>query len=103
MSLSCKKCESPRPRQTLPSDLLFPLYVPLNPSIEINRFTQIFERLLRVAPLIDSQEDMGQRLKDIRTKEKRSSIKNFELINILDSFLEMRQTIIDRKRMEQNI
>lgn len=37
MSLTCKKCQAPRPRATLPADLMFPLYVPLNPTVELNR------------------------------------------------------------------
>jgi len=37
ISLSCKKCGSARQKSTLPLDLIFPLYVPPNPAIEINR------------------------------------------------------------------
>ena len=45
-SLTCKKCGSPRPRNTLPQDLVFPLYVPQDPSKEINRQAAAMEKLL---------------------------------------------------------
>lgn len=36
ISLSCKSCQAPRPKKTLPRDLLFPLYEALDTRDETN-------------------------------------------------------------------
>ena len=61
----------PRPPKMVPHDLMFPLYVPLNPMKEINRQVTIMERLLSVVPLLDENEKLEVRLKKIKTRERK--------------------------------
>ena len=46
-SMFCEKCGKPRPKDTLPLDLVFPIYVPPDPSIELNSQVIVMEKLLR--------------------------------------------------------
>ena len=100
-SLTCKKCDSPRPKSTLPLDLLFPLYLPLNSTIEINRQATVMEKLLQMMPLIDMNQSMESFLKDIKLKEKAKAVKDFDKINIIDDFLGMRAKYIQSRKAEQ--
>lgn len=70
--------------------MMFPVFVPINPTLEVNRQVSVFERLLRLAPVLDVNDDMVDRLKNMRTKEKQSSVKDYAVINTIDQFLEMR-------------
>lgn len=66
----CEKCGKPRPRDTLPSDLVFPIYVPQDPSIELNAQVIIMEKLLQQVPPIDIADDVEQKLVAIKKSEK---------------------------------
>lgn len=102
MSLTCKRCKNPRPRSTLPKDLVFPLYVPLDPMKESNRQVAIMEKLLQIVPVIDSNANLEEMLKEIKQKEKEKGTKNldkdFDKINTIEKFLEMRANYIRKKQ-----
>ena len=42
MSLACAGCGVARPKTTLPHDIMFPFYLPLDTTNDLNRYTQIF-------------------------------------------------------------
>ena len=67
MSLMCYRCSNPRPKNTLPYDVMFPLFVPLDTSKEVkhskypklyfymNKYAMIFEKLLSMVDIIDER------------------------------------------------
>jgi len=101
MSLQCKKCNMPRPPKTVPPDLMFPLYVPLNPMTKINRQVTIMERLLYIVPLLEDSDDPNERLevrlKKIKTRERKKDVNDLEKINAIDDFLGMREDYLNSK------
>ena len=102
MSLTCKQCSNPRPRSTLPKDLVFPLYVPLDPTKERNRQVSIMEKLLQIVPIIDRNTNLEEKLKEIQEKEMAKEAKNldkdFDKINTIEEFLPMLQKYIQSKQ-----
>ena len=90
MSLACKQCGTARPKNTLPLDIMFPLYVPVNTAVvdkdavNLNFYTSVFEKLLNIIPLVESNNTLSQMLKDIKKKEKEKSTKDFDKIDIID-------------------
>ena len=88
-------------------DHIFPLYVPLNPAIEINRQSLILEKLFKTVPPIyhDKNNNKGliELLKDIKNKEKKKANSggntDFDKINIIDDFLELRASIIAQEKI----
>jgi len=49
-TLRCKKCQTPRPFKTLPKDLVFPLYLPMNEKIRDNELAMVFSQVLYFVP-----------------------------------------------------
>jgi len=58
MSVACRKCKYPRPLDTVPKDVLFPLYLPLNPAIPTNAAVAKMERLLQIMPMVGAADDL---------------------------------------------
>jgi len=90
MSLACKQCGTARPKNTLPLDIMFPLYVPINVAIELNRFVSVFEKLLNIIPMVEVTSDLSEELRAIKLKEKNKTTKDFDKINIIEDFLQVR-------------
>ena len=103
MSLQCKKCKMPRPRGTLPADLMFPLYVPLNPTIEVNRQVTLMEQLLQIIPVVGVSEDFGEKLKSLKAQEKAKAVKDFDKINIIEDFGRMKEGHLAQRKAELGI
>ena len=106
MSLSCKKCSAPRPPSTLPADLIFPLFMPIDSSIQMNQYVTIAEKVFFMVKIIDVNEDLEEKLKGIKNAEKskkeEAGEKDFEKINLIDSFLEMRANAIQARKSERD-
>jgi hypothetical protein len=106
MSLSCKKCSAARPPSTLPADLIFPLFMPIDSSIQMNQYVTIAEKVFFMVKIIDMNEDLEEKLKGIKNAEKskkeEAGEKDFEKINLIDSFLEMRATAIQARKSERD-
>ena len=97
MSLACKSCGAARPRNTLPQDLLFPLYVPMNISGELDRYTQVFERLLTMIPLAESSVPLPTLLTKMKNNQHKLSVKDE---NIIDDYNRIRQEHIYKVKRE---
>ena len=88
--MACKQCGTARPKNTLPLDIMFPLYVPINVAIELNRFVSVFEKLLNIIPMVEVTSDLSEELRAIKLKEKNKTTKDFDKINIIEDFLQVR-------------
>jgi len=96
MSLSCKKCQSPRPAETLPKDLIFPLYQPPNPANARNRRVTTMEKLLQIVPVLEGGVELKDKLEELlkKQKDREQDLKDFDKINIIEEFLGMRAKYI---------
>lgn len=101
MSLACKQCGTARPKNTLPLDIMFPLYVPTNATVELNRYASVLEKLLTIIPMVEVTSNLTEELKAIKQKEKGKATKDFDKINIVEDFLNIRANFINIKKMEQ--
>lgn len=71
-------------------DIMFPLYVPINVAIELNRQVSVFEKLLNIIPMVEVTSDLSKELRAIKAKEKNKTTKDFDKINIIEDFLQVR-------------
>ena len=97
-TLRCKKCQTPRPFKTLPKDLVFPLYLPMNEKIRDNELAMVFSQVLYFVPNVKIQEDFEEVLKQAKTKEKNAKHKDFNKIKMIEDFLVIRDEIIKTER-----
>lgn len=100
-SIVCNKCHAPRPFNSLPKDLVFPVYLPLNDNIKLNAQAKIFSQLLYVIPTISAKEESFENmLKLIRKKEKVATNCDFNKIKVIDLFLEHRALQIANEKLK---
>jgi hypothetical protein len=99
LALLCKKCKGPRPQHTISEDIIFELFVPLNPNLEINRQIYLMEKILILMPLIDLKQDLNTMVRDLKKKEKANENQiDFDKIDLIDNFLQMRETYLIKKK-----
>lgn len=97
ISIMCKVCQTPRPRRTLPEDLVFPLYKPVDPMLRWNKDVGKMEAMLEMVPIIRvGIDDVEEHLKTEIKKEREAASErndptevNLTLIKTISDFLEM--------------